>query len=149
MGLRTGSGRALYATHIPRVSNTMAWKIYWKGSVSDEFSLMTAAITRSLADSIPNPKAIPNAKSRIGSRRAFMLKQRKASRQSSRMLTERIRPKAMSGMIRTPRCEYEMVEKVTRADASTAQRKITTPNFIRPEKAESAERKTSIDTKNS
>ena len=52
-------------------------------------------------------------------------------------------------MASSPRCSNDTVEKVTMIETRTAQRKITMPNFIRPGKAASAERKTSMQTKNS
>jgi hypothetical protein len=63
------------------------------------------------------------------------------------MLTERINPKAMSGMMRMPRLEKDTEDKVTMTEASKVQRKMTSPNRISPENAESAERKTSMQTK--
>ena len=45
---------------------------------------------KSLEDMVPKPRAMPKAMSRTESRKAFMLRQRKANRQSSRMLTDRI-----------------------------------------------------------
>ena len=41
-----------------------------------------------------------------------------------------------------------IVDKLMMTETSTAQRKITIPNFISPENAESAERKTSMQMKN-
>src|ERR1035441_4871785 len=96
---------------------------------------------------MPKPSAIPNERSAVDRCNAFMLRQRKANRDNSITLTERINPLAMSGTSRIPLCEKETVEKLTRTEANSAQRKTTMPNFVRPEKAESTERKTSIQTK--
>ncbi len=46
------------------------------------------------------PREMPKAISRSEKRRALMLRQRKPSRQSSRMLTERMSLYAISGRIR-------------------------------------------------
>ena len=52
-------------------------------------------------------------------------------------------------MLRMPRCEKEIDEKVMITEARTAQRKITMPNFINPGKDARAERKTSMQMKKS
>ena len=105
------------------------------------------AMMKSLEDIRPKPRAIPKAISRTERRKAFMLRQRKARRHNSRMLTERTSPKAISGISMKPLCAKEIVEKVTITETRIAQRKITIPNFISPGNAESAERKTSMQTK--
>jgi len=61
-----------------------------------------------------------------------MLRQRNASRQISSRLTERISAIATSVIAPTPRCANVTVENVTMIDTSTAQRKITMPNFSSP-----------------
>ena len=75
-----------------------------------------------------------------------MLKQRNASRQSSRMLTERINATAMSGTAASPWCTKLIEEKVSTTHTRIAQRKTTIPIFISPGNPESAERKTSMHT---
>jgi hypothetical protein len=63
------------------------------------------------------------------------------------MLTERMNPRAISGISMKPLCAKEIVEKLTITEARNAQRKTKVPNLISPENAESAERKTSMQTK--
>src|SRR5580658_10791093 len=89
-GLRTGSGRAVYTTQTDNVRRINASLRNCSGEVSDVFRDQKFDRMKSLADSRPRPTAMPNALSRGERCRAFMLRHRKASRQSSRMLTERI-----------------------------------------------------------
>src|SRR5580698_1947271 len=119
------------------------------GEVREVLREMSEAAMKSLAAMMPKPSEMPKVMSRGESLSAFMLTHMKASRHSSRMLTECIRPCAMSGMMSRPRWAKETVERVTMAETSTAQRKTTMPNFMRPGKAESADRKTSMQMKNS
>src|ERR1035437_450526 len=132
---------------MPSAKSTTNWWTTCRGSVNVALGVMSTAATRSLVERTPKPSEIPKTTSRTGKLSAFMLRQRNPRRQSSRMLTERINPKAMSGMMRMPRLEKDTEDKVTMTEASKVQRKMTSPNRISPENAESAERKTSMQTK--
>jgi hypothetical protein len=77
-----------------------------------------------------------------------MQRQRKASRHNPRKLTDLIKPFAMSGIVRIPRCANETVEKVRMIETTAAHRKMTTPNLTSPGNPDSADRKTSIQMKN-
>src|SRR5579875_1673435 len=118
-----------------------------RGVVSDEERRKgkITAITNSLETMTPKPSAIPKVISRSGKRRAFMLRQRNASMQSSSKLTERISEVAICGSNMMPRFpkENESEEKVTISDTRIAQRKMTMPTLIRPGNDASAERKIS------
>src|SRR4051812_406469 len=111
------------------------------GAESDMWAEMSDAEMKSLADMSPKPRAMPKAVSRIVSRSAFMLRQRKARRQSSRTLTDRIRLNATSAVVSlNPRCRNEIEEKVRITLTMMAQWKMTMPTFINPGNEESAER---------
>src|ERR1035441_1862584 len=85
----------------------------WIEEIRDALCGNNDPTMKSFADMRPKPRAIPKARSRTERRRAFMHRHRNASKQSSRMLTERINPSATSGMMRMPRCAYEIEPKLT------------------------------------
>jgi hypothetical protein len=77
-----------------------------------------------------------------------MLRQRNASRHNSRTLTERIKPIRNVGMARMPRCAKEIEEKVTMTETRPPSGR-SRAELHQPGKADSAERKTSMQMKNS